>query len=172
MRKLLWAFLLLLVPFGLQAQVTASITSYFKIPKRYMAIQSVGLPLDAAYCAGDPDTLQQIDIVVTALDSIYVSAATTYEVFRFDVRAVDPISGRERSYTYYDTLRCAVQHIIPYTTQSSISDSLFYITLGDSISTGDSFRLILQPIQEVRLMGDTLTTKPEFSVTADSLNTF
>lgn len=170
MKKFLLA--LFLLPVLVWAQASVTVTTQFKIRKVLIARQTSTL-LSAVATTGDPDTLQQIDITGTVIDTIIQSPyAASLNVIKFYLSSTDPISGRERSRTYTDTLRWGEQHIIPYAAGSGIADSLFYITMDDSSGLTESFRIILRPVNEVRISGDTLTTKPEFSITADSLNTF
>lgn len=173
MKKWFFALVVALLPVSLMGQVTASITTFFDIPKRFVAMQTAGLPLDGTYTNGDPDTLPEVTITGVAQDSVYgTGLGNTESLFRITVDYVNPVTGSKKSYAYLDTLRWNTQHIIPYQTVSGVPDSLFFIEVADSVNRGDAFYLKLVPVTEVRLTGDTLVTKPEFSATADSLHNF
>ena len=156
MKKFLFAVVLLMLPVTLLGQVSATLSTYYDVPKRFIAVQSGG-PLDGAYTTGDPDTLQQVEVLGTVIDSIYhPNLSSNKSILRLVVRAVDPFSTRERSYSYVDTLVWNTQNTIPYQDSVGISDSLFHINVADSLAIGDYFRLMLIPIDEVRLPGDSL----------------
>lgn len=168
-RFLLVCACLLLGPTLLLSQVSATITTYEHQPKELVVRHLSGDPLTSVWVNADLDTLQFIDITGEVIDTVELGSVTSSKsVIRFTISSK---AGGTSAYQYTDTLKWNTRHIIPYQTVNNISDSVFYVELADSAYAGEKFRIYLKEVQEVRMAGDTLVTKPDFS-SSDSLNTY
>ncbi len=149
--KRLWVLLcLLLLPVILLSQSTAPVTTYFKVAKEFKARQLVGEPIATPYIAGNPDTMQALRVYGRAIDSVGAVPAT---IFLIDV------SLGTKQYTYTDTLRNGVQHIVPapfINDYLGIKDSIFYFVLASTVPDGEQFEFTLQKIAEVVVKDTTL----------------
>ena len=148
--KRLWVLLaLVFLPALLLSQETAPVTVYFKVAKEFQARQLVGAPIATPYIAGNPDTMQAVSVHGLAKDSVKVQGQPA-TVWFFTVELL----GSNRKYTYYDTLKNSIQHIVPAPQSGDslgIADSIFYFVLASTVPDGEQFELTLNEIDEVEL---------------------
>ncbi len=169
MKKLLLFLLSLIIVSTGWSQITVTATTYGRSPRELTARNITGSLLTSVSLMGEPDTSQILQVTGTATDSL-ADGPTSLAVVKFEF--IDLVTGKFL-FSYVDTLRHSIQHVFPKFDSLGVNDSIYNIILGtNSVSTPAKFEFQVKEVTQVRLGGDTLTTKPNFSVTADSLNTF